>query len=1043
MPNLCLYRSYTIEERKKSETKSEKENLNLAINFWNNITNTEKPQDIEHMLKDMYKIDLDDLSCIFDTDKYNSDFLNHESWTQFLSNFILKPNKVNDNLFTSLNNYPFFMFFKPFLIGFVSEFNSFSERNSIKLTDTALQEILLHLYQLLFNIAHKTLILEINTLRLKGELVGATSQERYNYYHTYILNDKEYLFSLINEYPVLFRLLITKVLNTKNFLKELLMRVQKDKYEIKSLFDVDIPIKEIHHINLGSGDSHNNGKTVCVITFSEGRRLVYKPRSLELDEKFQNFLKWYNDKNDTSTKLVPFRLINKKDYGWVEFIENSKCINNDEVCAFYHRLGQLLAIVHIFNATDFHYENIIASGEYPFLIDLESLFHHTIMPDHHDSQSPVINKALRIVRDSVVSTGVLPSTANINLNKKTIFDLSGISDADNQITPFKEGFVKKINSDEIRIEKETFKIKGGSNLPRLEGKDIFILDYLPNFSEGFECAYTFFYNNKKGLIEILDGFSNVEVRKIFRDTMKYNKLLNMSYHPDFLRNQIDREILLSRLWVESKNEESIKKIVPYEIRDLVEGDIPYFSSSPGSYNIVTSDGTKHIPLYYKSGMDLCKEKIGKLNKEDCLYQLEIIHSTISAVYSKTDLNLVALNNNDDQDPNDLIFKVKVIGDLIIEKAIKTGEGMELEYCWTSMVLDGNDETNWKYSITGPGLYDGNTGIALFFCYLWKITGDEKYKKAAVATITPVRKLMTELNNRDDISIGAFIGIGGILYTLHHLGEVLDNPVFIEEALAYSKKLPKSIKNDQLYDVIGGSAGLLHVIINLYEHTHQEFLLEIAKMLADHLVESAEPIKNGVAWLQPFKKSDEAYIGFSHGNAGIISALARFNKYGNNNEIVECIKKGLTYENFYYNPDKKNWFSKHLDSYPIAWCHGAPGILLSRAMLLRENIHEVCGDIKNSLDFLSEEIGGDNYSLCHGQLGNLDILLYVRKLLPEYFVEYDSIINDVYQKICLEKNFKADLNTVGIMNGISSIGYGLLRLINSDSIPSVLALEPPR
>ena len=60
---------------------------------------------------------------------------------------------------------------------------------------------------------------------------------------------------------------------------------------------------------------------------------------------------------------------------WVEFVNFKECHSADELERFYQRQGGYLGLLYSLEATDFHFENLIAAGEYPILIDLESLFH--------------------------------------------------------------------------------------------------------------------------------------------------------------------------------------------------------------------------------------------------------------------------------------------------------------------------------------------------------------------------------------------------------------------------------------------------------------------------------------------------------------------------------------------------------------------------------------------------------------------------------------------------------------------------------------------
>ncbi len=83
--------------------------------------------------------------------------------------------------------------------------------------------------------------------------------------------------------------------------------------------------------------------------------------------------------------------------------------------------------------------------------------------------------------------------------------------------------------------------------------------------------------------------------------------MNLSFHPDFMRNQIDREILLNRLRVNKG--ELLERAVDYEIKDILNGDIPYFTSTPDSKDIMTSDGQIIKDFYYKDGLSLSFEKL--------------------------------------------------------------------------------------------------------------------------------------------------------------------------------------------------------------------------------------------------------------------------------------------------------------------------------------------------------------------------------------------------------------------------------------------------
>ncbi|WP_192800168.1 type 2 lanthipeptide synthetase LanM family protein [Priestia endophytica] len=1035
MSNSYAYNALSILERKKFYSRCiESNNINQAITFWKKINNLKDDKEFFELLRENYDLKEDNFKDILSWNEDRTLDINSD-WKLFIDSYInVKTSEKYTEYYSHLKEYPFFNFFKPFLSGFLENY----VLNNIMVSNVVIKDIISQVIEILFKISHKTLILEINVMRQEEMLTGNSSEERYKHFCA-LLEEDWYKEQLINEYGVLFRLLATSVINLGRFLEDLLQRLKTDKYEIeqqllnKKSFDLVTAIK------FGTGDSHNEGKTVSIIELDNDQKLVYKPRSLGIDHQFNEFIKFYNEiSNLEENNLKVVNVIDKELYGWSQYIDYIECKNANEVSRFYHRLGQNLAILHIFNATDFHYENIIAHGEHPVLIDLESLFHHAVIPDHQKTKNKVVNKGLEVIRNSIVSTGLIPSTVTNERIEGNRFDLSGISNVKDQITPFKGKFIKNFKTDKIKIEKEHFVIEAGLNVPKIKGNFTSITDYLSDIEKGFKQAYMIILDNKEKVINKFKDFSGVQIRKIFRDTMKYAKLLDLSYHPDFLRNQIDREMLLNRLWFEVKNEGSVSKIASFEVMDMLRGDIPYFYSQPEELHIYNSKRNKIENFYLKSGLELSIEKIKNMSIEDCQYQKELITSNISVVYDNKDVNLLKFNN----ELTNGIDRVEQIANILIDKAIKHQEGDTLEYCWTSMILQGSNETKWNYSVTGPGLYDGNTGIALFFAYLYKITNNAKYKEAAYSSINPVRELNPELTKKKDVGVGAFLGLGGILYTLHHMARVFKDENLLKECLSYCEKLPEFIVNDRMYDVISGSSGLLQVLINLYEDTNKEWILEIAKSIAKHLKDQKIEEYNGVYWKAI--NSNTSYIGFSHGNAGIAAALSRLYMYYPNSDIKELIEESIKYENQFYNNSKKNWFSEDMNDFPIAWCHGSPGILLGRLIMMNSGIDDV--KIKEEIQSIIHDILLNhelkNHSLCHGYLGNLDIILKAKEWFPEYFhnEEINVLFSGIYNSIINENNYSADVNSVGLMNGLASIGYGLLRVLEPHRVPSILALD---
>jgi len=96
--------------------------------------------------------------------------------------------------------------------------------------------------------------------------------------------------------------------------------------------------------------------------------------------------------------------------------------------------------------------------------------------------------------------------------------------------------------------------------------------------------------------------------------------------------------------------------------------------------------------------------------------------------------------------------------------------------------------------------------------------------------------------------------------------------------------------------------------------------------------------------------------------------------------------------------------------------------------------------------------GYNHSLCNGDLGNLELLwrgnsgIEVENESQElwhqrYLQKTAAVLDSLEQQGCY-CGVPGGTEVLGLMNGLAGIGYGLLRLVHPDRVPSILVLDPP-
>jgi hypothetical protein len=251
--------------------------------------------------------------------------------------------------------------------------------------------------------ATRTLTLELHVARLEGRLSGETPEERFGQFVTR-LTDPEHLWPLLTEYAPLARLLIETLQRWVAFSLEVVQHLCTDWKEICRVLAPGEAPGTLCQVIAGIGDLHQGGKSTLILQFTSGWRLVYKPRSLAVDVHFQQLLADLNARG----AQPPFRLLgvlDKGDHGWAEYVAPGSCTTREELSRFYERQGGYLALLYVLEATDFHYENLIAAGEHPMLVDLEALFHPR--PEELASTAQA-RRHWETLAHSVLRVGLLP-----------------------------------------------------------------------------------------------------------------------------------------------------------------------------------------------------------------------------------------------------------------------------------------------------------------------------------------------------------------------------------------------------------------------------------------------------------------------------------------------------------------------------------------------------------------------------------------------------------------------------------------------------------
>ena len=660
---------------------------------------------------------------------------------------------------------------------------------------------------------------------------------------------------------------------------------------------------------------------------------------------------------------------------------------------------------------------------------------------------------------SVLSIGLLPKRMWSTPDSDGV-DISGLGSESGQLTPYGIPYWEGTGTDVMHIERKRMEMPGGYNRPILNDAEVNVLDYTEAIATGFTKIYNLLVKYRTELLSDdgpLKRFAEDEVRVILRPTRLYSLLLNKSFHPDFLRNALERDRLFDRLWVGIQSNPYLAKVIPAEREDLEKGDIPMFTTSPSSRDLRNSSYGRIANFFDESSMSLVQLRLQLLNEADLKKQLWFIRAsltTLSQSFHRTlqrTYSLTVSQNNANREQ--LLASTRSIGDRLEAIALR-GEN---DVSWIGLTITARE--NLSLVPSGLDLYDGLPGIALFLAYLGAITQEERYINLAQATLTTLQHQIGQ-SQFSIKSIGAFDGWGGLIYALTHLGVLWDKPELLAEAEVYVEKLPELIEEDQVLDIIGGAAGCIGSLLSLYCCAPSNRILAVAIQCGDHLLARAQTMKSGIAWNAAFPTKGPL-TGFAHGAAGIAWALLELASLTGEKRFQTIALRAIEYERSLFCSELSNWpdlrnfadtVLTNKDNQPTCmtlWCHGAPGIGLARLHSLKHiDDSKMLGEIDAALKNTFAEGFGLNHSLCHGDLGNLEFLLQASQILdkPQLHSQVNRIAAKVLESIkehgwlC---GVPLGVETPGLMTGLAGIGYGLLRLAEPTLIPSVLVLEPPQ
>jgi lantibiotic modifying enzyme len=376
----------------------------------------------------------------------------------------------------------------------------------------------------------------------------------------------------------------------------------------------------------------------------------------------------------------------------------------------------------------------------------------------------------------------------------------------------------------------------------------------------------------------------------------------------------------------------------------------------------------------------------------------------------------------------------------------------------------------EHAALGSDLYSGTAGVALFLAEEQALSGDLQVKEAAVGAIR--QALDYTILIPEHLRFGLYTGWMGVALTAARVGVLTQEACLLDQAQALSLLCAESLARNGTHehDLMGGSAGAIIASLSLREllGDADSHLLDFAISLGERILQAAHSSSygDGYYWESARKRFPRPLTGLSHGASGIGYALLELAAATRDERYLNAAHAAFRYERHWLDLVAGNWpdfrenrsGKKHgvyTPTFATQWCHGAPGIALSRLRACATLGDPTARDeailaLKTTARWVEGALTTDdtNYSLCHGLAGNADVLMQGSLTLP---LDPDTamgsnLTHDVarfgIEKYAATGDWPCGAGggvAPGLMLGLAGIGYFYLRLYKP-SIPAVLLVQ---
>ncbi len=656
--------------------------------------------------------------------------------------------------------------------------------------------------------------------------------------------------------PVLASLVTLTLVNWIRAAEEMIRALEHDHAELAATLTGSSSPLTIQSIHGDAGDLHLGGRSVMILTFADGARVVFKPKRLAISDVFRAIVDRINAAA-YSTPLRVHRALVRDGHTWEEYVPHRPCDRVEQVERFYRRMGGWIRLLQVLEGRDFWLDNLIAEGEYPIFIDLETI----MQPQRRDA---AMSAAAERVQDRLESS---PLVTNIVTMPVPIGpgiegeDLGCFATPKAFLSPFPATDITGVPSVGMsRLGYRTW--THPEHAPVLNERSVPADRWFPAIETGYREMAETLDALAPELLEpggLVDQLSAHPVRTIFRDTWTCIRIIHRSMAPPLLGSYPRRRQFLEQMHRDASDAAAgTTAVVAAEVRAMISLDVPFFSAVGDDDAIHPPDGAPVPAFFDDTAHDRVLANLRTFTRQRLEDDVALLRTSFWTAHPGTPVvGAVALRR----------ASPPIGRTAWSDAARRIAEGLAAtrtvaddgSSSWIALTYHPSADIETCTPI-GNDLLTGRAGLVICFIDQWRVSGEARWRELATEAAREVAESIQQVSSmwRADRSaenshlmdapllLGAFTGIGGMLSTVKLASGTLDEPALasmwrdILAGVDWESALARSS-----HDVVDGSIGL-----GLALTAHRAWLEQLPCGLRASLASLADDEDAGASVVRP-------------------------------------------------------------------------------------------------------------------------------------------------------------------------------------------------